>query len=205
MRHTMLKKPRRDLFRKLGSDNLDAFVELGTWRGGSAGLVMASMMASLSPDNCPHCWLFDTFTGMPEPSEHDITAKGRPANDLRYRGMPDNDYHTYTICHEYLYDQIQYPSDKIHMISGLFQDTVPSVIDEIGEIGILHVDCDFYESVKYSLEKFYDKVVLGGYVVLDDYGAWRGAAKAIDEFLDARGLDKGILRQVDNTGRWIKK
>jgi len=39
---------------------------------------------------------------------------------------------------------------------------------------------------------------------IDDYGYWRGARKAIDEFLMHRGIN-GCLRRLDYSGRFLLK
>ncbi len=75
---------------------------------------------------------------------------------------------------------------------------------QIREIAILHIDADLYESVKLCLEKFYDSVQPGGYIVLDDYGDWEGCRIATDEFLKKRALDIK-LTQVDYTGSYFQK
>ncbi len=115
--------------------------------------------------------------------------------------MPDDDTETYEHC-KYLLDRIDYPNEKIHIIKGWFEDTFPGYEDSIEKIAVLHVDCDWYESVKLSLETFYDKVVPGGVIIFDDYGFWKGAKKAIDEFL----IDKDIiLNEIDSTAVWFQK
>jgi len=83
-----------------------------------------------------------------------------------------------------------------------FQDTFPSV--RTGDIALLHIDADWYESVKLCLERFYDSVQPGGFVVIDDYGHWEGCKKATDEFLRNRSLDVTLTR-VDYTGRYFQK
>jgi hypothetical protein len=51
------------------------------------------------------------------------------------------------------------------------------------EIAILRLDTDWYESTKFELDNFYDKVSVGGIVIIDDYGHWQGCKQAVDEFL----------------------
>lgn len=50
------------------------------------------------------------------------------------------------------------------------------------KISLLHIDVDLYEATKVCLEEFCPLVVKGGIVILDDYGKFAGANKAIDEF-----------------------
>lgn len=51
------------------------------------------------------------------------------------------------------------------------------------KISLLHIDVDLYEPTKHILERLYDKVTSGGIIILDDYGAFAGANKAVDDFL----------------------
>jgi hypothetical protein len=69
---------------------------------------------------------------------------------------------------------------------------------------LLNIDADWYESVKICLEKFYDSVVLSGFVSIDDYGHWQGFRKAVDQFFELRGLSYS-LQKVDYTARWFQK
>lgn len=74
----------------------------------------------------------------------------------------------------------------------------------IGRIALLHLDCDWYESVKFCLNELYDNVVQGGFIFIDDYGAWRGCKKAVDEFMKERNLKIGLI-QIDYTGVYFQK
>ncbi len=50
------------------------------------------------------------------------------------------------------------------------------------KISLLHIDVDLYEPTKHILEKLYNNVSKGGIIIFDDYGAFAGANKAIDDF-----------------------
>ena len=195
-----LLKHRRSSFLGRLADGLDiegAFVELGTWRGGSA----AKFIQYLKPKD-RDCWLFDSFEGLPEPSEYDTVGE-KHASEYENFGMPDDDADTYEICKEFI-GRLDYPKEKIHIIKGWFEDTFPKQKDSIGKIAVLHVDCDFYESVKYSLETFYDKVVEGGTIIFDDYHHWKGAKKAVDEFFKERKI-KPYIKSIDSAGAFLIK
>jgi hypothetical protein len=58
--------------------------------------------------------------------------------------------------------------------------------------------------VKVCLESLYDKVVPHGVIQLDDYGYWEGARRAVDEFLDHRGI-RAPLQRLDYSGRFLIK
>jgi O-methyltransferase len=69
---------------------------------------------------------------------------------------------------------------------------------------LLHIDGDWYESVKVCLDALYDRVVPGGIIQFDDYGYWKGARKAVDEFMAKREI-KVPLKRLDYSGRSLRK
>ncbi len=82
---------------------------------------------------------------------------------------------------QFLEQRIGY--DPAHLIyhKGWFQDTLP--IADTPEIAVLRLDGDWYASTRVSLKHLYDRVVPGGFVIIDDYGCYDGCRKAVDEFL----------------------
>lgn len=80
------------------------------------------------------------------------------------------------------------------MIKGWFDETLPKYKAEINPISILRIDADWYESVKCCLDNLYDNVLPGsGYIIIDDYGSCYGAQKAVDEFLNNRGVKVDLI------------
>jgi len=147
-------------------------VECGVYRGGSAA-VLGSKMIEL-PGAQRKLWLFDSFAGMPPASEHDgefsHTLEGEMVGDERAvrEGLT----------------RVGVPSGRYEIVRGLYESTFPRV--EAPPTALLHVDCDFYEPVKRTLEKFGPALSPGAFVVMNDYGIYRGAKAAADEFLAAR-------------------
>lgn len=70
--------------------------------------------------------------------------------------------------------------------------------------GPSHLDCDWYESVKVCLDHLYDRVSPGGLIQIDDYGHWKGARKAVNEFFLRRSIEVR-LRRLDYSGRQMIK
>lgn len=54
------------------------------------------------------------------------------------------------------------------------------------KISLLHIDVDLYEPTKFILENLYEKVTKGGIIILDDYGAFAGTNKAVDDFFESK-------------------
>ena len=67
-------------------------------------------------------------------------------------------------------------------------------------IALLRLDTDWYESTKHELEHLYPLLVSGGVIIIDDYGHWKGAKKAVDEYIKDNNLPL-LLNRIDYTGR----
>lgn len=89
-------------------------------------------------------------------------------------------------------EQIPYPTERIHFVKGLVQDTVPVQAPE--RIAILRLDTDWYASTKHELTTLYPRLSPGGVLLIDDYGWWQGSRQAVDEFLRETGARLLLLR-----------
>jgi O-methyltransferase len=92
-----------------------------------------------------------------------------------------------------------YPSHHLHFIEGDVCATLRNPVNVPNSIAILRLDTDWYDSTRTELEVLYEKVSPGGVVLIDDYGYWLGARKAVDEFIE-RLSDPVYLCRTDNTG-----
>jgi len=153
-------------------------------------MAFASNKSSLSRD----IWLFDSFEGLPEPTVED----GNRAQAEYHKGKC---YGSVASVRE-IFHQLYIPENRVHIVKGWFEETFPSVT--VKDVALLHIDADWYESVKLCLEKFYDSVCPGGFIVLDDYGHWEGCRRATDEFLKTHSLNIELVR-VDCTGHYFQK
>lgn len=175
-------------------------VECGVWRGGSS---MAAAMALLQEgDITRDLYLFDTFTGMTEPSDNDISFNGIAAKE-QFPSSGDG------WCKADVTDVINnmrstgYPNEMLHFIVGPVEDTITSQCAP-QHIAFLRLDTDWYESTRHELEHLFPRLVKGGILIIDDYGHWQGARKAVDEYLSAHGLHY-LMHRIDYTGRLIIK
>ncbi len=179
-------------------------VECGVWRGGSMMMVANKLVKLKSLDR--NLFLFDTFEGMSEPGEKDIawdnvSAKEKLNNAEKYIGRNVWCYSTLEEVKNNL-NKTKYPKDKVIYVQGKVEDTLP--YDSLRKISLLRLDTDWYESTKHELECLYDKLEIGGILIIDDYGHWDGAKKAVDEFIKKRKL-KMFLNRIDYTGRLAVK
>src|SRR6185295_8477294 len=82
---------------------------------------------------------------------------------------------------------------NVRLVKGWFADTVPGLVDEVGPIALLRLDSDFHEATRFTLEQFYDAVVPGGVVIINDYFAFEGCRKAVDDFRAERGIEAELV------------
>jgi len=170
-----------------------SFVEGGVFNGGSAGII-----TSIAKHNKNrHIWLFDSWEGLPEPSEEDISYIGTLGQKGMALGYEEK-------VKELLFKKLKLNNNKIHLVKGWFNDTIPPHKKDIGKIALLHLDCDWYESVKFCLEELYDNVVKYGFIFIDDYGHWEGCKRAVDEFIEERNLRIELIK-IDYTGVYFQK
>lgn len=169
-------------------------VECGVWNGGSAALMGVAM--ARTPPLVPRTfWLFDSFQGLPEPTAED----GRKVRSLFFKGWCAGSAARVREA----FQQLGLPLDPVRIVPGWFDQTLAQT--PVGEIALLHVDADWYESVKIVLETYYDKVAPGGYVIFDDYGFFQGCDRAVDEFMARRGLDPALLARSRPAGAYFQK
>lgn len=156
-----------------------SFVECGVWNGGSSAVVASAARKN----GMREIWLFDSWEGMPEPSDLDVhRVPGRHAE----KGMLQSSMET---VQELLFHKLSFDPNRIHLVKGWFEETIPKVKQDIGPIALLVLDCCWYESYKLCLHELYDSVVEGGIVWLDGYvGSWEGCKQATDEFIAERHL-----------------
>jgi O-methyltransferase len=69
---------------------------------------------------------------------------------------------------------------------------------------VLRLDGDMYESTMDSLKNLYDAVSIGGFVIIDDYGAIEACRRAVHDFRDLRCITEAIV-EIDSTGVWWRK
>lgn len=173
-------------------------VECGVWKGGSMMAAALSLMAKGDATRTLH--LFDTFEGMPPPTEVDRDFKGNSAAAQLQQQTQDA-----PIWARALYEEVAqnvastgYPLERLRMIKGLVEDTIPREAPD--HIALLRLDTDWYASTRHELEHLFPRLVPGGVLILDDYGEWQGARLAVDEYM-ARNRLPLLLCRVDMGAR----
>ncbi len=176
-----------------------AIVECGVWRGGSM-LSVAYMLDRLSSRE-RDLYLFDTFTGMTEPTDRDmhIWVK-KPAGEVlstKAKGTAPIWAPASLEDVKQGFEAVNYPPERLHYVPGKVEDTIPHEAPD--QIAILRLDTDWYESTRHELTHLYGRLVPGGVLILDDYGSWQGSKDATDEFL--ADTDEPLMLTRVNRGR----
>jgi O-methyltransferase len=134
-------------------------VEVGVYKGGSASRLM-----EVAREQGRRLFLFDTFTGIPiadpQVDQHKVGDFGDTSLEAVRAAIPGAIFKP-----------------------GIFPGTLT---DEVGPIGLAHIDCDQYASVQACCSALAPRMAPGGVMVFDDYDALLGAARAVQEAFAGR-------------------
>jgi hypothetical protein len=155
-------------------------IETGIWKGGLTVLMRGILQAHDSTDRV--VWAADSFQGLPRPDA------GQNLKDAIW-------FHLFSpldglsISYEYVravFRKYRLLDDQVRFLRGWFADTLPAV--PIGQLAVMRLDGDWYESTRLALEVLYPKLSPGGFVIIDDYGLPFGCRQAVDEYRAACGI-----------------
>jgi len=196
--HTMVGEKRlanvRELAESVIGNGIEGdLIETGVWRGGSCIMMRAVLNAYCVKDRC--VWLADSFEGLPPPDKE------------KYPADADSEFHTFpelSISLEQVkrnFEKYDLLDDQVRFLKGWFKDTLPSA--PIQKLALLRLDGDMYESTMDALLALYDKVSVGGYVIIDDYHVLEGCKNAVHDFLFERSLSPTFV-EIDGVGVYWK-
>jgi O-methyltransferase len=175
-------------------------VECGVWRGGSM-MAVALTLLELG-DRSRSLYLYDTYEGMPPPTDRDRSADGETAQSQLDRTPVGTEVWARGELDEVRANLLStgYPADKIHFIKGKVEDTIPGTIP--GHLALLRLDTDWYESTRHELTHLFPRLDRRGLLIIDDYGHWQGARKAVDEYFQGQPV---YLHRIDYTARLLAR
>ncbi|NOL48015.1 macrocin-O-methyltransferase family protein [Synechococcus sp. MIT S9220] len=181
-------------------------VECGVWRGGCS-ILMASKI--LSKKSSKLVYMFDTFSGMTEPTSFDITSSSDTSTIQKFKSQQKSGYNEW--CYASLDDVISNLHnfnvyDQCKLIQGDVSVSLNHDANLPESISLLRLDTDWYESTKIELRILYPRLCSGGVLLIDDYGHWQGARKAVDEYFSSLSVrDRPLMFCTDRTGRALIK
>jgi Macrocin-O-methyltransferase (TylF) len=166
-------------------------IETGVWRGGATIFMRAVLKAYGVKDRC--VWVADSFEGLPEPD-----AEKYPVEAKAHQGaVMKKVYNHFAASIEEVKRNFQafgMLDGQVRFLQGWFKDTLPTA--PIDTIAIMRLDGDYYESTMDGLVNLYDKLSVGGYAIIDDYGedTWTYCRKAVDDFRHERKIEDPMIR-----------
>jgi len=96
---------------------------------------------------------FDSFEGLPE--EWVRTKKGNSYKEGHFK-----------------VNELPTVPDNVTLVKGFFNDTLPEIVKDLGDVAFLHNDSDLYSSTIFVLESLNSKIVPGTVIVFDELCDW---------------------------------
>lgn len=197
--YSMVGEKRMNNFRMLverviGESIPGDIIETGVWRGGAC--IMARAVLKVYGVTDRKIILADSFEGLPPPD-----GKTYPAD----AGATWHKMSPLAVSLEQVqenFKKFDFLDDQVVFLKGWFKDTMPLV--ESKKIAVLRLDGDMYESTITVLDALYDKVTVGGWVIVDDYDWVPACKQAVTDFLERRKLTPNIL-PIDGVGVYFQK
>lgn len=149
-------------------------VECGVWRGGH--IILARLV---SPAR--RCWLYDTFEGMTAPGPHDRKRSGD-------KPPPEK-----ALSKSWTMASVDEVVENLRCTGTLDRNLTQFVVGDVAQtldvpsnlpdrIALLRLDTDWHDSTKKELEVLWPRLVGGGELIVDDWGHWLGARKAVSDY-----------------------
>jgi hypothetical protein len=165
------------------------FIETGVWRGGSVIFMRALLKAYGITDRS--VWVADSFSGVPPPNaERYPLDAGMRLDVFTQLAVPMEEVQQNFARYGLLDAQVRF-------LPGWFRDSLPAA--PIGALSLLRLDGDLYESTMDALVHLYPKLSIGGYVIIDDYGAIEACRQAVHDYRTAHDITEDV-RVIDWTG-----
>jgi hypothetical protein len=141
-------------------------------------------------------WLFDSFKGLPKPTEKDVLI-----NDIFNLGSMERYTGTMASPVEMVKERlaaINFPEERTRIVPGFIEESIKTAQSLPEKVCFAYVDFDFYEPIRTTLEFLRDRIPVGGVVIVDDYGFFSSGAKtAVDEFMNNVGKQFSMILPLE--------
>jgi len=163
-------------------------LEAGVWRGGAAIFMRAALAALGDTDRL--VWVADSFEGLPKPDPKHAADRGdqhwtQAALAVSLEQVKRN------------FSRFNLLDQQVRFLQGWFCDTLPTA--PIEQLAVLRADGDMYGSTIDILNSLYPKLSMGGFAIIDDYGAVPACRAAVEDYRSEHGITEAIER-IDWTG-----
>lgn len=170
-------------------------VECGVWKGGAC-MLMGIMMKEYESNR--KIWMYDTFTGMTKPNDEEFDVSiNKKCGELyaKNKNWCRSEFKELMSNMKSAIGEVGLDNNLVVLEGDVCTD-LDTDENLPKEISLLRLDTDFYKSTRKELEILYPKLVSGGVLIVDDYGQFSGAKKAVDEYFIKNGI-KMLLNRVD--------
>jgi O-methyltransferase len=170
------------------------FIETGVWRGGSCIFIRSILKAYSVTDRM--VWVADSFQGLPKPDselyplDKNLDLSGQSELAVSRTEVAQN------------FERFGLLDRQVQFLEGWFKDTLGAA--PIKQLAVLRLDGDLYQSTMEALVALYPKVMPGGYVIIDDYGAVEQCRRAVNDYRDQHGITEEIYK-IDWTGAYWQR
>lgn len=194
--HTMIGLKRLSniqyCFENVVKDGIEGdLIETGVWRGGAT--IFMKALVNLYQEK-RKVYVADSFEGLPKPDPRYPVDKGDKHHTFHQLAVDlptvRNNFRKYGLLDR-----------DVIFVKGFFEDTIPHL--DIDKLSILRLDGDMFSSTIHVLEPLYDKLSVGGYVIIDDYNL-KGAKSAVMKFRADRNISSKIV-EIDMCGAYWRK
>ncbi len=170
-------------------------IETGVWRGGATILMRALLKAY--EETTRKVWVADSFEGLPPPNTEKYPSdKGHNLFKIDYLAVSleevRNNFRKYGLL-----------DHQVVFLKGLFSATLPTA--PIEKLSVLRLDGDLYESTMDALTTLYPKLSIGGYIIIDDYGAMPPCAEAVNDYRNQMEINDDTMEWIDQSGVFWEK
>jgi hypothetical protein len=177
------------------------FIETGVWRGGAV-IFMQAFLKSLGLQHNRRVWVADSFEGLPVPdkTEHPIEYRA-------HQNLIEPLYGKFEASLEEVqanFARFDLLDPNVIFLKGWFKDSLPTA--PIEKLAIVRLDGDYYDSTMDGLNNLYDRLSVGGFMIVDDYGedTWTECRRATDEFRASRNIKDELIMVDSSCGYWKK-
>lgn len=169
-------------------------IETGVWRGGAC-IFMKFLLETYGVTD-RNVWLADSFLGLPKPNISEFSDdEGLNLYEFEElavsRKEVEENFRKYNLL-----------DSNVKFLEGWFKDTLPDA--PVNQLSVLRLDGDLYESTIQALFYLYPKLSLGGYCIIDDWGAIPACKQAVEDYRNVFKI-KDKIETIDWTGIYWKK
>jgi len=167
------------------------FLEAGVWRGGSS-IMAAGTLAAYNENRA--IYVCDSFQGLP-----------RSSSPMDYDGWEISDVLSVSLSQvKQNFRDSGLLKSNVKFIKGFFNASLPILAKKNFKLAVLRADGDMYESTMDILFNLYDKISVGGFLIVDDWDI-QVARKAVKHFFHIHKVSKIRIESIDGAAAYIVK